>query len=123
MSNNNLHEAYGKIIAGFVSWCIILVCGMLTTYYGAYVLGYHWQWFLTPDGFDVPSMRARIGIMLITSLMLVGMTTALTDTITKYGGEKAERNERHHAAGRIFVIALIITISWGMGALWNWWLG
>lgn len=119
---NKTHEAYGKIVAGLVTWAILLVCGMLTTYYGAYVLGYHWQWFLVPEGFDVPSMRARIGMMIIASLFSMGVIATITSQTAKYGTKNEDINERYEAAGRIVGVALAITVSWGMGWLWNWWL-
>jgi hypothetical protein len=119
---NKTHEAYGKIVAGLVTWGILLVCGMLTTYYGAYVLGYHWQWFLVPEGFDVPSMRARIGMMLIAGLFSLGTILALSAQTAKYGLKNEESNERLEAAGRIGAAVIGITVSWGIGWLWNWWL-
>ena len=116
------HEAYGQIIAGLIKWGLSIVLGMAITFYGAYVLGYHWNWSLVPEGWEVPSMRARIGMALIFTLFWLGPLTAL-----KINSEKTEKNEDVSEATiafvRIFILALGITISWGMGWVWNWWLG
>lgn len=120
----NKYEAFGKIAAALTTWAIIFVTGMATTYYGAYVLGYHWQWFLVPEGYALPSIRARIGMALIVGLFSLSIITVLASHIARYGTKNIDGgNERSEAAVRIAALAFTITLSWGMGWLWNWWLG
>lgn len=120
---NATHAAVGKIIAGLTKWGLSIVFGMAITYYGAYVLGYHWNWFLVPEGFEVPSMRARIGMALIFTLFLIGPLAALKITNEKTEKMSEDVSEATMAFVRSLLIALAITTSWGMGWVWNWWLG
>jgi hypothetical protein len=119
----NLAETFGKLTAGVLMWAIIFAAGMATAYYGAYVLGYHWQWFLVPEGFDLPSMRARIGMLLIVGLFIMGPISVISWQIAAQGTENKEIGEKTKAVVRMVMLVIGITLSWASGYIWNWILG
>lgn len=117
---DSTNAAIGKIVGGLITWLLVIALGFCTTYYGAYVLSYHWQWFFVPEGFDPLSLRQRLGICIIFGLLMLGTIATLVMNTGKKDDDDVD--ERYKAFGRVGGLALAITISWGSGWFWNWWI-
>ena len=109
------NKMLGKIFGGLVTWLIVIALGFCTTYYGAYVLSYHWQWFFVPEGFDPLSLRQRLGICIIFGLLMLGTIATLVMNGGKKKDDDDDVDERYKAFGRVGGLAVAITISWASG--------
>lgn len=114
------NKMLGSIVGRAVTWLIVFLLGFVTTYYGAYVLSWHWYWFMEPSGFDPLALRERIGLSFIAGMLLTGSLVTLVLQISETEQKEDTLSPRLMAFTRLLGIAWVITMSWAAGWIWNW---
>lgn len=116
---DDFFKLIGISVAGLIGFAIFITGSLLNTYYGGFVLGELWQWFMIPAGAPVLPQRTAIGAFLLVGLMTMSLTVVLTYRTTP--------SEKLSGWGRSVAMLIAgtvgITASWLLGMFWNWWLG
>lgn len=108
--------AVGSIITSVIGFMIAFAIGLLLTVYQAYILTFMWRWFAEPAGIPPIDYTKAVGLILLVTFIIHNPLAAST------GDDDKETPAVVKGFVNLGIIAFWATLSWGVAALWHFWL-